>query len=505
MEPEPVKEEAPVAVAEPVVEKTEGNRVTTISFPPADPNRPPQTIPPVVHDPNGSRVDIEWFYNNYMIDVNIGEEERAEEEEKAAAKQAAAAASPVETEVVATPTPSMDISPDMQPSPVEQELAVAHKKLRANLNETFLADLDSLSLGELKIRVVQLVSEMEERTKWEAVRLKEFLSMKEKEVAETYLEAMQKQRHEFTDLLSNRLREQEDILTRTYNANLQSKEDGIQSVLQASLEAQQQEHESELSSTISKVTAELDAKYKEEYGNELIKEKEGFVNELQEKVDMISELVGRIQNMEKALEVSREFESGSQRAHRISAAALAFVEKLEGSKGSVLEFAALKACAGEDGVIAAALSKISSSAVQKGVPTLSELQAKFESVHSVSREAALVPKGRIGLEGQLLGILFAKLTIPPSPDAAPITTDTTSAPATDDADYILAKAQKHVQLGNLELAVDELEKLNGQTAFTVKDWKKDALNRISVEKALKVIKMECALLNENMSGGGSSA
>eukprot|EP00957_Ditylum_brightwellii_P008944 677133-Ditylum_brightwellii.AAC.1 len=73
----------------------------------------------------------------------------------------------------------------MQPSPVEQELAVAHKKLRANLNETFLADLDSLSLGELKIRVVQLVSEMEERTKWEAVRLKEFLSMKEKEVAET--------------------------------------------------------------------------------------------------------------------------------------------------------------------------------------------------------------------------------------------------------------------------------------------------------------------------------
>jgi len=117
----------------------------------------------------------------------------------------------------------------------------------------------------------------------------------------------------------------------------------------------------------------------------------------------------------------------------------------------------------------------------------------------------LVPKGRIGLEGQLLGILFAKLTIPPSPDAAPITTDTTSAPATDDADYILAKAQKHVQLGNLELAVDELEKLNGQTAFTVKDWKKDALNRISVEKALKVIKMECALLNENMSGGGSSA
>jgi hypothetical protein len=32
--------------------------------------------------------------------------------------------------------------------------------------------------------VVQLASEMNERAKWEAVRLKEFLAMKEKEVGE---------------------------------------------------------------------------------------------------------------------------------------------------------------------------------------------------------------------------------------------------------------------------------------------------------------------------------
>ena len=45
-------------------------------------------------------------------------------------------------------------------------------------------DLDSLTITQLKVRLVQLAKEMEDRTKWEAVRLKEFLAMKEKDTAE---------------------------------------------------------------------------------------------------------------------------------------------------------------------------------------------------------------------------------------------------------------------------------------------------------------------------------
>lgn len=57
-----------------------------------------------------------------------------------------------------------------------------------------------------------------------------------------------------------------------------------------------------------------------------------------------------------------------------------------------------------------------------------------------------------------------------------------------------------MKLGELEESVSELDKLKGQAAFTVRDWKSAAMDRIAVEKALKVIKMECALLNKNMSG-----
>ena len=49
-----------------------------------------------------------------------------------------------------------------------------------------------------------------------------------------------------------------------------------------------------------------------------------------------------------------------------------------------------------------------------------------------------------------------------------------------------------MKLGELEESVSELDKLKGQAAFTVRDWKSAAMDRIAVEKALKVIKMECA-------------
>jgi mitofilin len=45
-------------------------------------------------------------------------------------------------------------------------------------------DLDEQNPAELKARIVQLATELQDRTKWEAIRLKEFLIMKEKETEE---------------------------------------------------------------------------------------------------------------------------------------------------------------------------------------------------------------------------------------------------------------------------------------------------------------------------------
>jgi hypothetical protein len=68
-----------------------------------------------------------------------------------------------------------------------ESLVKSHQSLWSAMDESFFADLDSLNNAQLKARVVQLATEMKDRTKWEAVRLKEFLAMKEQETADKYV------------------------------------------------------------------------------------------------------------------------------------------------------------------------------------------------------------------------------------------------------------------------------------------------------------------------------
>lgn len=311
---------------------------------------------------------------------------------------------------------------------------------------------------------------------------------------------MQKQRLEFEDLLARRMREQEYQLIKQANEAIDAKEKTVESIINAAASAQKAEHEATMKSTEERLDRELNAKYESDFGNQLAEAKAQFTNELQAKITAIEKLTERLTKNEENLQISRNFESGSQRAHRISAAALALAEKMETSKGAMEEFVALKSAAVENGVIATALEKIPGS-VKAGIPTLSELQATFDDVHRIGRNAAYVPSGQSGVEGQLAGMIFAKLTVEPSADSIPPPkTESGDIPQGKMSDFILAKAKRHVQLGELEEAVGTLDKLEGQAAYTVNDWKVAALNRIAVDQALKVIKLECALMNKNMAG-----
>lgn len=305
-----------------------------------------------------------------------------------------------------------------------------------------------------------------------------------------YLEILQKQRLDFEDMLAKRLREQNNELSTRLNKALQEKEATIQSVLKTALEAQQHEHEADKKAFEEIVADEIRSALDEEYGKRLEEYKHHVTQDLQQKVTALNALRQKLQNLELALEASKSSKEGSLKAHRLSAAALALAEKLETNASAASELNALKIAAGNKGVIATACATIPA-AIKVGVPTLPELQARFEKVNKKCRQAALVPPGRHGLEGQLAGMVFATLKYQPDADDPAPESDK------DSAEYILVRARKHVHLGELEQAVEQLEQLTGLPEFTIADWKKDAINRIAVEKALKVIKMECALLNES--------
>jgi hypothetical protein len=60
----------------------------------------------------------------------------------------------------------------------------ADQEVMRSSDESLFENLDAMSPSQLKAKIVQLAVEMKERTKWEALRLKEFLAMKEKETAD---------------------------------------------------------------------------------------------------------------------------------------------------------------------------------------------------------------------------------------------------------------------------------------------------------------------------------
>lgn len=483
--PEPVTVEAK---EEPVVEEKEEEE--------------PEQSNTIEHPEDGSRVDIAAMNSAFFSSVKENKaNELAAAQEAALEAGAAFAAKEAAAEEKSKPSGSRGaeealaelLTTDALAN--SQTLRAAHAALRSDMDDTYFRDMDGLSPAELKVRVVQLATEMGDRTKWEAVRLKEFLTMKEKEVGERYLEILQKQRLEFENLLGQKLREQEDTITRQANAALQAKEESIQIVLSAQKQAQDAERLDILETEEKRLTLQIEAQYSQQLDEELAKIKDVHAKELERLGGSLEGLREKTVSLESRLEVSRDYESGSKRAHRISAASLALVGKLETGEGAAVELAALEGAAGDEGVIASATSKIPKSCA-KGVPTVADLQATFDSTYHVARQAAMVPEGRPGLDGQLLGILFAKLSAAPSPDAAIV-------PSSEEgnvADGVLSVAKEYVRLGDLDRAVEQLEKLKGQAAFAVRDWKSNAMDRVLTERALKVIKLECALLNKDVVG-----
>jgi len=454
------------------------------------------------HPEDGNRVDLTKI-NTFYETVNEGKAKQDKAEEEAALEAANKATQYNESNETRIDPMSAITSAETAMSELQSSstlensntLKAAKAALQSDLDSEYFSDLDTLSESELRIRVVQLATEMSDRTKWEAVRLKEFLSMKEKEVGDSYREILQKQRLEFENLLAAKLREQEDVITRQANAALAAKEESIQGLMKATSDAREQEMKDVLSNETTRLANELELDYQTKLQNDIAQIKSDHATELETHVNTMSGLKEKLDMLESRLEVSRNYESGSRKAHRVSAAALALANKLEVGEGAAVEIAALKGAAGEEGVIASAVTMIPTRANHGGVPTVSELQVKFDESYGVGREAAMVPEGRAGLEGQLLGKLFAKLSVPPSPDAVPTTEEEGSV-----SDGILSLARRYVQLGDLEKAVDQLNRLKGQTAYVMNDWKCMASDRVSTERALKTIKLECALLNKDLVG-----
>jgi len=381
---------------------------------------------------------------------------------------------------------------DVEKSAIElAQLRAQSLRLDPSISELHdLSGIDKLSVGELRLRIMQLAAAIADSARHEAMRLKEYSAMAEKQTADKYLEILQKQRVEFETLLATQLRDKEDEITRSFLEKERNTKGEYESILNTQLASQQEDFEKKWNVMSEDLQKSLNDKCEVSLADAIAENKAKMVTELARKVNEIEGLTKQLEELRQKARLSATFKQGSQSAHRVSAAALTLASKLTTSEPVFGEFANLEAIVGgiESGPISAALEKIPCSA-KGGVPTLPELQHRFEPIKQLCRQAAMVPEGS-GLGGQILGYAFSSILIAPPSSRVDGNPDELS----------LARAHSFVQQGDLESAVKELDNLKGQAFFVAKDWKEAAATRAILDQVVRILKVECALMNENMSG-----
>eukprot|EP00529_Nitzschia_sp_RCC80_P041700 CAMPEP_0113487524 /NCGR_PEP_ID=MMETSP0014_2-20120614/25552_1 /TAXON_ID=2857 /ORGANISM="Nitzschia sp." /LENGTH=631 /DNA_ID=CAMNT_0000381221 /DNA_START=198 /DNA_END=2090 /DNA_ORIENTATION=- /assembly_acc=CAM_ASM_000159 len=369
----------------------------------------------------------------------------------------------------------------------DKALTEAHREL-AKLSTLDMDDLESMTPTQLKVRLVQMAKDMDEQAKWEAVRLQEFLALKEREVEDKYLLVIKKLRRESEDLMDEKLSKQKKELQAQLEAALKEQQASSDAFLESSLKIQEQQYEEEKAAYEQKVEESMSAKYEELFGKSMAEAKQAMNAKMDQKVKQMETLSKKLADLELALQSTKDFHAGSVQAHRITAAAIALSEKLDSGEPASAAVNALKAVASDNVVVSSAAESIPETVSTTGLSTLQELQTLFEEeVYPRCRRASNIPEGQSGLEGQILGTVFSTLKYPPTPD------DPAPESEKDASEYVLARARRHVQLGELEDAATEMSKLNGQVAFVAKDWENRVKDRVAVDKAMKVIRMELAL------------
>jgi Mitochondrial inner membrane protein len=307
-----------------------------------------------------------------------------------------------------------------------------------------------------------LQAELKSQAKWDAVRLQEAVraqSVAEKKTAAAEL-AEQAKKHKLElqkaketaavdaqKMVDEKTRELEAEMIRRRDAEVARLMKEREDVIKATLEAAYLERERSAAA-----------------------EREMELMNLKASVDALNDDLDR----------SYEDRKASQAASMRNAAAFSLRDALQGTGSVDAELA--KVCQlSELGKLVA--SSIPAEVKQRGLPTANELKSSFDAVSREGRKAALVPEADVGtIWGHMLASVVSRLKV--AVDAG----NTPYVPFTNEERIRLA--EKHVAVGDLEMAVDVLEEVRGLAADVISDWVDAAKARIAADVGTQALLAE---------------
>lgn len=367
-----------------------------------------------------------------------------------------------------------------------EEALAQGEALRKHLEQTLLKDLQSLSPEALQHRVVQLAGELQERTKWEALRLHEAVRKAEVEVSGKYTELIEKLTTESKEELGRQARAMEAEKLSALQELAEAREREFKALLESEMGSFTKSVTAAFEEQRAKDRAEIEAHAKRQVENLIYENQTKYQSAVEGRLEELERLRAQVQALDAVFKTDTDYEHLSAKVHKVTAALMAFELALQTSKPLKKELGALNKVTAGDVVLDAVLGALPK-AVEDGVPTLSELQVRFPTVQAAAREAAFVPETSPGMMGHMFGSALAAVTIKPR-----------GLVEGAGADETLARAAYHVERGDLVDAVEELEGLKGLAGKTVQDWLVDAKMRLVVAQAVRAMNARSALLNGSL-------
>lgn len=378
----------------------------------------------------------------------------------------------------------IDASPVVSTSAIteEERQRTESSEMRKDMEMHFLADLDKLDEVALRKRIISLVAEFTEKSRWEAVKLHQSLKHVEKEVADHYSALMAKQSAELRlgleRELSMRESEVRNEMTKIINDLREAQEFRIQDALRV--------QESRLKHDFEKEKADITQHLKEEADldmkTEIAKVLQQQLNRTVELQNSISEARAEISAFHSIASAIVERKRASARAHEESAAVLALEAALSSSQPVQQQADRLKSIGSTDSVLVSFVDALPPMARLQGVPTLAELRSRFVVAKEEARKAALAPQSTSKIVGQIIGSALAYISWEAQGNVQG-----------DSPEAILARVSFLLDQGKLASAVKEVERLSGYPRSIVSDWETAARNRVVVDQITVGLKAAAAL------------
>eukprot|EP00937_MAST-01D_sp_MAST-1D-sp2_P003723 g3723.t1 len=402
--------------------------------------------------------------------------EEAAEEEAAAAEAAAAAAAAAEAEAGALRGDLAELRDRAKRMRAEAVSGAAEEAearvaaLKADLETRALANLHELGEEELRERVVRLVTEMSDRTQWQALEQLQMVKRVEQQLADRNQAILDMHAEKADELRERELAEQRRHLERLAEEALADKADAAREERDRALDELEAESRAREEAAVEAARAEL---------TQVLEAQR--LEQAEERLGELQQLRQRVRALEQVLDSSADADRWSHGVHKLSAATLALSRTAEADTPLHGELRVLSDAASGDDLVQTALASLPARVRAAGAATTAQLRRRLDGVVPAARRAALAPSDTMA--GHAAGHLFSALMLRPR-----------GVVEGEGVDARLSQLEHHLERGDLAAAVAVAELMQGPEREPISGWLAAARDRLVLDQVITLVKTHAALL-----------